>query len=133
MTFTSLIILVIARRLSFWDRDIMEISLGGDKSQPLAQLLWAIFGLTLVFEMLGAIILTIRFSADYSLLHAAYLGLFHAVSAFCNAGFSLFSVNLVGYQSDVIVNLTIATLIFFGGIGFWVLFDLKNVASKELG
>jgi trk system potassium uptake protein TrkH len=127
MTFTSFIILIIARRLSFWDRDIMEISLGGDRRQPLGHLLWAIFGLTLVFEIFGAIILTLRFSADYSWLRASYLGTFHAVSAFCNAGFSIFNDNMVGYQSDVITNLTIAMLIFFGGIGFWVLFDLKNI------
>ncbi len=131
MTFTSFIIFVVAHRLSFWDRDIMEYSLGSDESQQLGHLLKTIFGLTLFFEILGAIALTSRFSADYSIVRAAYLGLFHAVSAFCNAGFSLFSDNMVGYQSDIAVNLTIAGLIVFGGIGFWVLFDLKNVLKHK--
>ncbi len=127
MTFTSFIILIFARRLSLWDRDIMEYSLGGDKSQPLAHLLWAVILLTLTFELIGAVILTFRFSAEHSLGHAAFLGIFHAISAFCNAGFSLFSTNMMAYQSDMVVNLTIMALVVLGGIGFWVLYDLKNL------
>lgn len=109
----------------------MEYSIAGDKTQPLGHLLWAIFLLTLAFEGIGATILTFRFATDYPLLQAAFLGIFHAISAFCNAGFSLFSTNMVNYRADVVVNLTVVMLIVFGGIGFWVLFDFKNILKHK--
>ncbi len=131
MTFTSLIILIFARRLSLWDRDIMEQSVAADRSQPLSRVLIAVFLLTFVFELIGATILTWRFAAHFELGKAAFLGLFHAISAFCNAGFSLFTTNLMDYQADLIINVTTMLLIILGGIGFWVLFDLKNIVKHK--
>jgi trk system potassium uptake protein TrkH len=58
------------------------------------------------------------------LFRALYFGVFHAVSAFNNAGFSLFSENLMAYRNDLVVNLTISTLIVLGGIGFLAFRDI---------
>lgn len=82
--------------------------------------------ITLTIEGIAAIILTYRWSQKYGfpLLKALYLGIFHAVSGFCNAGFSLFSTNLMDYVCDVPITLVMSFLIISGGIGFIVISDL---------
>ena len=127
MTFSSFLVYIIARKLSLWDQGMLEYSFSGNNRQNLGQLLWAIILGTFVIEGVGAAILSVRFSHDFAVGRAVYLGLFHSISAFCNAGFSLFSNSLVDYRSDIVINLTIMTLIILGGLGFWVLYDLKNI------
>jgi len=73
-----------------------------------------------VAESIGTVILFWRFAQDFASLTAFYHALYHAVSAFNNAGFSLFKNNLVSYQGDMVVNIVIMTLIVLGGIGFIV-------------
>lgn len=65
-----------------------------------------------------------RFALDFPIPRAIYLGIFHAISAFNNAGFSLFSTNLAAYRDDLAINLIITTLIILGGLGFLVHRDL---------
>jgi len=85
---------------------------------------------TFLCESVGTLFLFIRFIHDFPLTHAFWLALFHSIAAFCNAGFSLFRDNLIGYQSDVIVNLTIIGLIIFGGLGFVVFSDMTYYLSN---
>ena len=84
--------------------------------------------ITLIVESVGALILSVRFSFDMDVMRALYFGVFHAVSAFNNAGFSLFSenLNLDAYRTDLTVNLTISALIVLGGIGFLVYRDILD-------
>jgi trk system potassium uptake protein TrkH len=89
--------------------------------------------ITVLVEVAGAVLLSMRFAFDTEPLTAVYLGIFHAVSAFNNAGFSLFSDNLISYRSDLLINLTISTLIVLGGIGFLVYRDvLDNFHGERL-
>ena len=80
---------------------------------------------TILFEGLGAILLSIRFIPEMGFKVGIYNAVFHAISAFCNAGFDLmgrfkqFSF-LTRYSDDIIVNITIMSLIVIGGIGFLV-------------
>ena len=83
----------------------------------------AIF-ITFGIESAGALILFIRWIPDLGVPKAAWAGIFHAVSAFCNAGFGLFPDNLVSYADDPTVNFTVMLLIVLGGIGFFVIIDL---------
>jgi trk system potassium uptake protein TrkH len=82
-----------------------------------------IVAVTLGFEIAGTLILSQAFRGAVT-DRRLFVSLFHAVSAFCNAGFSLFSNNLEGFTTKVTVNLTIAALVVFGGLGFLVLHDL---------
>jgi trk system potassium uptake protein TrkH len=81
---------------------------------------------TLVTELAGATLLTIVWSKEMPLPLALYHGVFHAVSAFCNAGFALFGDGMVRYSGDWLLNCTICALIVIGGIGFPVLYDLQS-------
>ncbi len=83
-----------------------------------------ILAFVLFIEFVGAIILTFRFLDNYEFPKAVWFGLFHSISAFNNAGFSLFSDVLIGYQSDTIVLLTICFLIILGGLGYFVLIEI---------
>lgn len=78
------------------------------------------------------IVLTLRFWVDMPLEKAAWFGVFHAVSAFNNAGFSLFRDNMMGYRGDFIINLTIPILIILGGLGYMVLLELYNFRKERL-
>lgn len=94
----------------------------------LRDLIRSIFVVTLAIEGLGALLLAFAFVPQFGLLKGSYFAIFHAVSAFCNAGFGLLPDNLIGYRSDPLVNLTVMALIILGGIGFLVIKELSDLA-----
>jgi trk system potassium uptake protein TrkH len=83
---------------------------------------------TLVTEGVGALVLTLRFGQDLPLGEAAWFGLFHAVSAFCNAGFDLQGdfVSLLPYQGSLVVNATVMLLIQAGALSYLIWADLAT-------
>jgi trk system potassium uptake protein TrkH len=127
MTLSTAIAVFLGKRLTLQERLTLKEALNIETMEGLVSFALTVLKFTAVFELTGAAILTLRFWAEHPLPKAAYLGLFHAVSAFNNAGFSLFTTNLMHYRSDVAVNLTITSLIIFGGLGFLVLSELRRV------
>jgi trk system potassium uptake protein len=91
------------------------------------ELIKGIFLMTLVIEAAGALLLAFAFVPRLGFWPGLYSALFHSISAFCNAGFSLFPDNLIGFRSDPLVNLTVMALIILGGIGFLVIRELLQV------
>jgi len=85
------------------------------------ELIRGVVVLTLVIEALGAVLLALALVPRLGWGTGLYSAVFHSVSAFCNAGFSLFPDNLVGFRADPLVNTTIIALIILGGIGFLVI------------
>jgi trk system potassium uptake protein TrkH len=81
---------------------------------------------TFITEAAGTLLLFIRFSEDFPVGWALYHAVYNAISAFNNCGYSLFSDNLIGYQGDLIVNLTVMGLIVHGGIGFIVQYEVLS-------
>ncbi len=130
MTFSTFFAYILAGRLSMRGRDLIEHSVSSQPVPYLGQLLkFTVLG-TLTIEMIGALFLTLRFLPGHTFAHALWSGIFHSISAFCNAGFSLYSDNLMSFRDDAVVNITIMALIVLGGLGFWVLHDLKNIRKK---
>ncbi len=134
MTFSVAFFYLMARRLSMGNKGLLEASFSQMPMQGMSGLLATIFSATFIIEGIGALILSARFAMDMPWQKAVYFGVFHAVSAFCNAGFSLFSDSLMGYQNDFVVIVTIGLLIILGGIGFVVLYELHThrVRFKKL-
>jgi len=126
MTFSVLFMYLLTRRFSIRGRELLEETLSQRPLQQMGSLLKHVFLWSFVLEAIGAALLTFRFWQQAPGVRAFYLGIFHAVSAFCNAGFGLFSDSLRGYAHDPLVNITVMTLIVLGGLGFIVLFDLAN-------
>ncbi|MDD8021418.1 MAG: TrkH family potassium uptake protein [Acidobacteriota bacterium] len=135
MTFSSFILLTAGRRVTLTGKMVVEGSFRPSVISDFRSLLKDVFAFTFGLEALGAILLLIRFGQDYSPGKALFSSIFHSISAFCNAGFSVFSDNLTGYRSDVAVNVIIMFLIIAGGLGFFVLQEIKlavrNLLKKD--
>ncbi len=130
-TMATLLLLSLGRRLGMRQRMMMMEVLSTLSMEGLVAYVKIIAVITLVIEAAGAILLTARFAFDMDLGRALYFGIFHSVSAFNNAGFSLFSENLIPYRTDLVVNLTISLLIVLGGIGFLVFRDILDNLHGE--
>jgi trk system potassium uptake protein TrkH len=128
ITFATLYLALPRRRISIISRGLIsDYSLSEVEYQP-KRIISSILGLTLAIEGAGMLLLNIRFG---KMGLPFFVSAFHAVSAFCNAGFSTFSDNLEGFVFDPIVNFTIMGLIVSGGIGFIVMRDVGKTLSKK--
>ena len=130
-TMATLLLLALGRGIGMRQRMMMMEVLSTLSMEGLVRYVKIIVGITFVIEAAGAILLTARFAYDMDLGRAIYFGIFHSVSAFNNAGFCLFSDNLLSYRGDVLVNLTISFLIVLGGIGFLVFRDILDNLHGE--
>lgn len=129
MTLATLFSLALRRKITFKERLLIAESLNQDSPQGMVKLIKDILLGTLVFEGLGAIILSIRFAGEFGIRDGIYKGIFHAISAYCNAGFDLMGgygqfSSLSYYVEDPVVNITIMLLIVTGGLGFAVWEDI---------
>jgi len=124
LTLSNWILLVLRGRWTATTSAATQDAFGGLPLLSPPRLLARVMLFTFTFESLGAAILLWRFSATQTMPDAIWMAVFHSVSAFCNAGFSLFSDSLVGYSGDVVVNGVVMGLIFVGGIGFFVAADV---------
>ncbi|STO31261.1 Ktr system potassium uptake protein B [Fusobacterium necrogenes] len=121
MTFSSIIFLATGKKMTFYERELLKEERNADNSGEIAEFIKKLLLIVLSIETIGAIILTTQFMQKMPLGKSIYFGIFHSISAFCNAGFALFSNNLENFASNIVVNLTIGYLITLGGIGFAVI------------
>ncbi len=126
MTMSTLILLLGGRRPSLAGRVLIQDTFTGSGERSVRDIIRNVVQFTLVIEGIGALLIFWRFLPGRTAGEALYFSAFHAVSAFCNAGFSLFADSLVAYREDWVLNLTICFLIVCGGIGFLVLSELKQ-------
>lgn len=132
MTFATAQLLVMGRRIGLKQRLIIQEQTGQWSLSGLVALLKRLLGATFLFEGLGAVILAVAIGRARSLppLEAAFQGVFHAVSAFCNAGFDILGNNLMDFAGNATVIITVSLLIILGGIGFLVLADIYSHRGK---
>lgn len=124
MTVSTFIALLLRRRVSLRERLVLQKAVGMLTLEGVVRFLKRVVLITLLVEGVATVILTLRFAVEHSIGQAFFLGLFHAISAFNNAGFSLFSDNLAGYVADPVVNLTVVVSVILGGIGYLVINEL---------
>lgn len=120
------LIIAAGRKVSFKSRLMVKEALNVDNYKGLVRLVKAVLIMTLCFEFVGAVLSFMVFSRDYPLGHALGISIFHSIAAFNNSGFDVLGGlrNLTPYQDSILLNLTTAFLIIFGGIGFLVILDL---------
>lgn len=131
MAISTLFALAIGKKITLRERLIMQEALNQICMEGIVRLTKYLLVFTFLVEGVAALILGIRWIPDLGIKKAFYYGVFHAISAFCNAGFDLFSVSLVNYRGDFIVNMVITFLFILGGIGVTVLIDLYNRYTKR--
>ena len=125
MTFSVLMFLSIGRIPALRDRWAVESMFSANPKVGIWDLVKAIFIFTFICEAVGVILLSAGWiRVGFPPGKALWYGLFHSVSAFCNAGFAFFQNSLENYRSDWLISLTVAGLIIFGGIGFSVVYEL---------
>lgn len=128
MTYTSLIFYLWRRRVSITDRIAVGQSLLHDPTFSLGAFLTRVAIVVFAIEAFGALALMALDPVGFT----PYSAVFHAVSAFCNAGFSLFPDSLVRYKANLGVNMVFVTLITVGGLGFAVLIELYRTLRDRV-
>lgn len=128
MTVTTLVFLAIGKRISLKERMVIREQLGEETLAGLVKLIKRILLVTAASELIGAALLSTRFIPVYGIIKGIWFSIFHAVSAFCNAGFDLVGgyKNMMPFANDFIVNFTICGLIVLGGLGFIVILDIAR-------
>lgn len=126
MTISTIFLLMAGKQLSLTEQIVIRDTFTQSGERSLNTILKDIVLFTVFIEAGGALLLFIRFLPARSTGEAAYLAVFHSISAFCNAGFSIFPTSLVNYAGDGVVNVVVIFLIVSGGIGFLVLSELKR-------
>lgn len=124
MTVATLLALALRRRIEYRDRLAIRDSFSLDVPGGAVRFVLDVLRYVLWVEGVGFLLLSVAFLRRFPLPWALFSALFHSVSAFCNAGISVFSNNLEGFALDPLVNLTIMGLIVIGGIGFVVIREL---------
>ena len=126
MTLASIASFLLRRTITLRERLVMSAGLNLSDNAGIVRLTRRVLFGTFAFEAAGAVLLSCRFVPQFGFWRGVKMGVFHAVSAFCNAGFDLLGTpdspfsSLVGYVGDPLVNLTIMALIVIGGLGFFV-------------
>ena len=134
MSMASLVILLLRKKVGLRQRMMMAQALSLDDMQSVWKLQKWVLGGSLLIQLTGAGVLFLRFLPDYGVGTALKWGIFHSVSAFCNAGFDLFGqlqpgASLIPFQNDPVVLLTLSALIAVGGLGFFVWEEVVRLHS----
>jgi trk system potassium uptake protein TrkH len=129
ISFSTLYLILPGSRISLKSRKIIRDYYASDSGVTPKKILKSIFLFTLSIELLGGLLLSFfLFRAGDS--EPLFNGFFHAVSAFCNAGFSRYSDSFTSYANNIAINLTLMMLIILGGMGFMVIWDsLRNISD----
>ena len=129
MTLVSVMFFMLRKKIGLRERLILQQAMALNELDGVLRLFKLVLAGTFVIEGAGALILSVRFALQMPLGQAVWMGVFHAISAYCNAGFDLMGAfrpgsSLTLYAGDAVVNLTMYLLIVLGGLGFFVWNDL---------
>lgn len=131
MSFIALLLMIMKKKIGLSERNIIKESLGQNNNKGIINLIKKIFIYLAIIEIIGAILLAIRFIPEYGFKTGIFYSIFHSISAVCNAGFDIIgSESLIKYQYDGLVSITIMILIIIGGLGFTVWDDIVDLIKK---
>ncbi len=132
MTLSTVFAAALGRSVTLQERITLQEALNAKDMEGLVRFAGTVLKLTLGFELTGAAILTFWWAPTFGFGQAAWYGLFHSVSAFNNAGFALWSSNLIPWRGDWVVNLVITGLVIAGGLGFFVWAELLRGRTQRV-
>ena len=135
MTITTLIVVIMGKKIGLKNRMLIQEDLGHHSISGVVRITLKIVKATFLIELLGAILLSTKFVPEFGTKTGIFYGIFHSISAFCNAGFDLIGNSLENYVTSPVINFTIMALIILGGIGFTVIIDVyrsKNIRRLNL-
>ncbi|MCG9479254.1 MAG: TrkH family potassium uptake protein [Actinomycetia bacterium] len=126
MTVGSIFGLILGRKISIRDKFYLTSSFGRQQSFSTYKFFMLIASVTFAFEFIGFLLMSsvLYFKYSYPIKSALTFSGFHSISAFNNAGFSLYSNSLEGFAGDIPINLVVVGLIIIGGLGFPVISEI---------
>lgn len=131
MTFATMTVVALGRKISLKDRLLIQESLNQNSMSGLIRLTQKVVLGTILVEGCGAVLLCFRFIPEFGFAKGLYYGIFHSVSAFCNAGLDVIGPDsMVPYVSDPFVNLVLILLIVLGGLGYIVWLDVLGAVRR---
>jgi trk system potassium uptake protein TrkH len=132
MTISSALALIMGQKLSVRSESLIQNVVGESNKVDMIALVKNILLMTVFFEILGSLYLFFTFRGfHWDSSKSVYHAVFHSVSAFCNAGFSLYPDSLMEFKTNFNINFVITTLIILGGIGFPVINNIKNNFKRK--
>ncbi|PKM90196.1 MAG: Trk family potassium uptake protein [Firmicutes bacterium HGW-Firmicutes-12] len=134
MTFATLFAIILGKRITLKERILLQEALNQLTLEGIVRLVKLVLQIAFVIQIIGALVLTLHWLKEFTFGKAAYFGIFHAVSAFNNAGFDLFGGfdSLTAYTGDIVVNLVILVLVILGGLGFVVISEVQIKRGRKL-
>lgn len=131
VTMAVAVTIISGKKIGLMQRSTLQEAISAHRVGGIVKLTRFILKTTLLIELIGSIVLGIIFTGDFDLKKGIWYGIFHSISAFCNAGFDLMGINaqyssLTDYSSNITVNIVIMLLIIIGGIGFLTWEDIKT-------
>ncbi len=131
MSFTTLIAIILGKKITLRDRLILQDAMNTFSIQGLVKMVEYVLTFTVTVQLSGALLFSTQFIPQYGIGKGLFYSLFHSISAFCNAGFDLFGnfSSLTSYSSNWVVILVVSALIIIGGIGFAVWIEIYNFKS----
>lgn len=128
VTIMTLISVALGRRVTLRERMMIQEAMNENNIGGMVRLILWVIKLTFACELAGAALLAVRFIEEFGLARGAYYAVFHAISAFCNAGFDILGegANVMRYAEDPLVSLTLCALVIAGGLGFGVINDVLH-------
>jgi trk system potassium uptake protein len=129
MSFAVLIFMMIGKKIGFRERLLIQQALNQTSVGGVIKLVKYLFVFSFTVEAAAVVLLAVEWVPEYGWGRGLYVSIFHSISAFNNAGFSIWSDSLMGYAGNPTVNIVISSLFIIGGIGFTVLVDLYKTRS----
>ncbi len=126
MSFAIWVFVLLGKKINLRHRLLMQENTGQIYLQGIVKLALHLLWITLALELFGGFLLATRWHYYMGWGEALFQGFFHAVSAFNNAGFSLFPTGLMNDVNDIFITIVITSLILLGGLGFTVIIDIFN-------
>ena len=133
MSLASIIPLILGKKIGMKSRQILKEQLNVESLEGMIVLFKYVLAFTFGTEVLGAILLSIKFVPLYGAGKGVWYAVFHSISAFCNAGFDILGDSIFPFRDDLLINLTLCALVIVGGLGFVVTSELfRRRSFKKL-
>ena len=131
ITFSTVVVTMISKKVGYFTKKLIQEDINANTTFEIQKFVKKVLITVFTIEIIGAVILFFKFVKMFDYKTAAYYAVFHSISAFCNAGFALFSNNLSDFKNSIVINTVIPALIFLGGIGFAAILNLYQYFFKK--
>lgn len=126
ITLFSIATVLLGKKVSLQQRLLVKEQLNITSMSGIVKWVIYVTKITFLIEFIGALLLSFSLIPKYGFKTGVWYSIFHAISAFCNAGFDLFGDSIVSYSGDIYINMIICGLVIMGGLGFLVYMDIYN-------